>query len=84
MLTERQQEILGLICQGIREDGMPPTRAEIAYMLGFSSANAAESHLRALERKGMIEILAGASRGICHTTCRCRTCRSLSRHYQRR
>ena len=64
MLTERQQEVLELICQGIREDGMPPTRAEISYMLGFSSANAAESHLRALERKGMIEILAGASRGI--------------------
>ena len=50
--------------RGIRIDGMPPTRAEIAYTLGFSSANAAESHLRALERKGMIEILAGASRGI--------------------
>ena len=64
MLTKRQQEVLELICQGIREDGMPPTRAEIAYMLGFSSANAAESHLRALEKKGMIEILAGASRGI--------------------
>lgn len=64
MLTERQHEILELICQGIREDGMPPTRAEIAYMLGFKSANAAESHLRALERKGMIEILPGASRGI--------------------
>jgi len=43
---------------------MPPTRAEISYTLGFSSANAAESHLRALERKGMIEILPGASRGI--------------------
>ncbi len=64
MLTARQQEVLELICQGIREDGMPPTRAEIAYMLGFKSANAAESHLRALERKGMIEILPGASRGI--------------------
>jgi len=64
MLTDRQKEILELICQGIRDDGMPPTRAEIAYMLGFSSANAAESHLRALERKGMIDILPGASRGI--------------------
>ena len=64
MLTDRQKEILELICQGIRIDGMPPTRAEISYTLGFSSANAAESHLRALERKGMIEILPGASRGI--------------------
>lgn len=63
-LTERQEQILQLICQGIRDDGMPPTRAEISYMLGFSSANAAESHLRALERKGMIEILVGSSRGI--------------------
>ncbi len=64
LLTDRQKEVLELVCQGIREDGMPPTRAEISYMLGFSSANAAESHLRALERKGMIEILVGASRGI--------------------
>ncbi len=63
-LTDRQKEVLELICQGIRDDGMPPTRAEISYMLGFSSANAAESHLRALERKGMIDILPGASRGI--------------------
>ena len=63
-LTERQEEILQLICQGIREYGMPPTRAEISETLGFSSANAAESHLRALERKGMIEILVGSSRGI--------------------
>lgn len=63
-LTDRQKEVLELICRGIRDDGMPPTRAEISYMLGFSSANAAESHLRALERKGMIDILPGASRGI--------------------
>lgn len=63
-LTERQEQILQLICQGIREDGMPPTRVEISDMLGFSSANAAESHLRALERKGMIDILQGSSRGI--------------------
>jgi len=64
LLTDRQTEVLQLICQSIRDDGMPPTRAEISYMLGFSSANAAESHLRALERKGMIEILQGASRGL--------------------
>ncbi|OED38882.1 repressor LexA [Chromatiales bacterium (ex Bugula neritina AB1)] len=64
LLTERQKEVLELVCDGIRIDGMPPTRAEISYTLGFSSANAAESHLRALERKGMIDILVGASRGI--------------------
>ena len=63
-LTDRQEQILKLICQDIRAYGMPPTRAEISETLGFSSANAAESHLRALERKGMIEILVGSSRGI--------------------
>ncbi len=63
-LTERQAEILALIRASIRRDGMPPTRAEIAAALGFRSANAAEAHLRALERKGVIELVPGASRGI--------------------
>jgi repressor LexA len=63
-LTPRQQQILELIQDAINENGMPPTRAEIAAQLGFKSANAAEEHLRALERKGMLEILPGASRGI--------------------
>lgn len=63
-LTPRQQEILELIQTGIEETGMPPTRAEIAHMLGFKSANAAESHLRALEKKGVIELIPGTSRGI--------------------
>jgi len=63
-LTPRQQQILELIQDAIAENGMPPTRAEIAAQLGFKSANAAEEHLRALERKGMLEILPGASRGI--------------------
>ena len=56
-LTRRQDEILALIRQYIYEEGYPPTRAEIATAFGFRSPNAAEEHLRALERKGMIELL---------------------------
>ncbi len=63
-LTERQQQILDLIRSDIARTGFPPTRAEIARALGFRSANAAEDHLRALARKGAIELTAGASRGI--------------------
>ena len=63
-LTSRQGEVLFLIQRVIRETGMPPTRAEIAKQLGFRSVNAAEEHLRALERKGVIELLPGTSRGI--------------------
>ena len=63
-LTARQQQILNLIKQHIDETGYPPTRAEIATQLGFRSPNAAEEHLRALARKGMIEMISGASRGI--------------------
>lgn len=63
-LTERQQQILDLIRQAVAGTGFPPTRAEIAHKLGFRSANAAEDHLRALARKGVIELTAGASRGI--------------------
>lgn len=63
-LTPRQQEILDLIRSHIDETGYPPTRAEIAERLGFKSANAAEEHLKALARKGAIEMVAGASRGI--------------------
>jgi repressor LexA len=63
-LTARQQEILDLIKEHISETGYPPTRAEIATQLGFKSANAAEEHLKALARKGAIEMVAGASRGI--------------------
>jgi repressor LexA len=62
--TPRQQEIFDLIQRVIDETGMPPTRAEIAENLGFKSANAAEEHLRALARKGMITLLPGAARGI--------------------
>ena len=63
-LTPRQKEILEMIQDFIAETGMPPTRAEIARQLGFKSANAAEEHLRALQRKGVLELLPGASRGI--------------------
>ena len=63
-LTRRQAEILELIRSYVAEEGCPPTRAEIADALGFRSPNAAEDHLRALERKGMIELVPGASRGI--------------------
>jgi repressor LexA len=63
-LTSRQQEILELIKQNIQTTGFPPTRAEIANQLGFKSANAAEEHLKALARKGVIELTSGASRGI--------------------
>ncbi|MFO1355945.1 MAG: transcriptional repressor LexA [Gammaproteobacteria bacterium] len=63
-LTSRQTEVLSFIQSFIDETGMPPTRAEIARALGFRSANAAEEHLRALQRKGVIDLLPGASRGI--------------------
>ena len=63
-LTDRQQQILDLIRQAIVNTGFPPTRAELATVLGFKSANAAEDHLRALARKGVIQLTAGASRGI--------------------
>jgi repressor LexA len=63
-LTARQQEILGLIRQHIADTGFPPTRAEIAARLGFRSPNAAEEHLKALARKGVLELTSGASRGI--------------------
>ncbi len=63
-LTRRQTEILALIRRHIEKTGVPPTRAEICDAFGFSSPNAAEAHLRTLERKGAIEMMPGASRGI--------------------
>ena len=63
-LTSRQQQVYDLIRDHINQTGMPPTRAEIAAQLGFRSPNAAEEHLKALSRKGVIEIVSGASRGI--------------------
>ena len=63
-LTARQQQILELIRNAILTTGAPPTRAEIAAELGFKSANAAEEHLKALARKGAIELISGTSRGI--------------------
>ncbi len=63
-LTDRQRQILELIQTAITRTGAPPTRAEIAAELGFRSANAAEEHLKALARKGVIELVSGTSRGI--------------------
>ena len=63
-LTARQQQILDLIQSAIARTGAPPTRAEIAAELGFKSANAAEEHLQALARKGVIELVSSTSRGI--------------------
>ncbi len=63
-LTPRQSQILQMIQEFIADSGMPPTRAEIARELGFKCANAAEEHLRALQRKGVLDLLPGASRGI--------------------
>jgi len=63
-LTPRQSQILHMIQEFIVDSGMPPTRAEIAKELGFKSANAAEEHLRALQRKGVLELVPGTSRGI--------------------
>lgn len=63
-LTPRQAQVLDLIRQYISDTGYPPTRADIARELGFRSANAAEEHLKALARKGAIEMIPGTSRGI--------------------
>ena len=63
-LTQRQQQVLDIVRQHIDHTGYPPTRADIARELGFKSANAAEEHLKALARKGAIEMIPGASRGI--------------------
>ncbi|WP_374437099.1 transcriptional repressor LexA [Inhella sp.] len=63
-LTPRQQEIYDLVRRSIERTGAPPTRAEIAQTLGFKSPNAAEEHLQALARKGVIELVSGTSRGI--------------------
>lgn len=63
-LTPRQREILNLIREWTEATGLPPTRAEIARRLGFRSPNAAEDHIKALAKKGALEILPGASRGI--------------------
>ena len=63
-LTARQQQVMDVIKSSIEATGMPPTRADMARELGFKSANAAEEHLKALAKKGVIELVAGASRGI--------------------
>ena len=63
-LTARQQQVMDVVRSSIDATGMPPTRADIARELGFKSVNAAEEHLKALAKKGAIELISGASRGI--------------------
>jgi repressor LexA len=63
-LTRRQEEIFSLIREWIETTGLPPTRAEIAQHFGFSSPNAAEQHLKVLAKKGVLDLVPGASRGI--------------------
>ena len=63
-LTSRQKEVLAYISDHIASAGFPPTRSDVSKHFGFRSPNAAESHLRALEHKGVIRIEAGRSRGI--------------------
>jgi len=63
-LTPKQQKILNFVRKSIEKTGFPPTRVEISKAFNYSSANAAEEHLRMLERKGAIELTPGASRGI--------------------
>ena len=63
-LTARQQEVYDFLKHHLETTGMPPTRAEISKELGFRSPNAAEEHLKALAKKGVIDIVSGASRGI--------------------
>lgn len=63
-LTLRQQQVFDFICSAVDDGGLPPTRAEIARQFEFRSINAAEQHLRALARKGAIDLMAGTSRGI--------------------
>ena len=63
-LTARQQEVYDFLKHHLETTGMPPTRAEISKELGFRSPNAAEEHLKALAKKGVIEIVSGTSRGI--------------------
>ena len=63
-LTKRQQQILGMIQDHILSTGYPPTRTDICEHFGFRSPTAADDHLRALEKKGVIELIPGASRGI--------------------
>ena len=63
-LTARQTEVLDFIKSYMADTGYPPTRADIAKERGFKSANASEEHLKALARKGAIEMIPGTSRGI--------------------
>lgn len=64
MLTNRQQQVLDFVRSEIQTKSLPPTRAEVARHFGFRSANAAEEHLKALAKRGVIQLIPGTSRGI--------------------
>jgi repressor LexA len=61
-MTDAQRKVYRFLQDCVRENGYPPTRREIANAMGYSSANAAECHLRALERQGAIRMVAGGAR----------------------
>lgn len=63
-LTHAQRKVFKFVQAWIKKNGFPPTRTEISIGLGFASANAAEEHLRAIARKGHIQLTRGISRGI--------------------
>ena len=63
-LTEKQEKILAFVRDCVRDTGMPPTREEIAREFGFAVRASAEEHLRAIARKGYVELIPGSSRGI--------------------
>ena len=63
-LTAQQIKVFDVIKESLQSNGYPPTRAEIAKILDFKSVNAAESHIKALVKKGVIEKVPGSSRGI--------------------
>lgn len=63
-LTKKQNEVYLFVRHYIESTGIPPSRREICHIMGFSSVNAATTHLKALEKKGYVELLAKTSRGI--------------------
>ena len=63
-LTEQQFKIFDVIKGHVNDYGYPPTRAEIAKIMGFKSVNAAESHIKALVKKGVLLKVPDSSRGL--------------------
>lgn len=63
-LTSRQQEIVRYLKEAQRKTGVMPSTRELQHYFGFASQTAAMSHLRALERKGVIQRLPGKARAV--------------------